>query len=129
MEGDCSVQEILKLVSYFEFPSKSVITNIYYDSSPGEMVIEYAGQLIRSTLTDKRERYYDSKGIGCYMFKIDDNKVIDATLSGTAARFINHSCDVSYYNLLHTIKIFFFQMIKIVLSKLQAFTIPANFPF
>lgn len=62
----------------------------------GEMVIEYAGELIRSTLTDKRERYYDSKGIGCYMFKIDDNLVVDATMSGTAARFINHSCDVSF---------------------------------
>lgn len=59
------------------------------------MVIEYAGELIRSTLTDKRERYYDSKGIGCYMFKIDENLVVDATMSGTAARFINHSCDVS----------------------------------
>lgn len=64
----------------------------------GEMVIEYAGELIRSTLTDKRERYYDSKGIGCYMFKIDDNLVVDATMSGTAARFINHSCDVSFAN-------------------------------
>jgi histone-lysine N-methyltransferase MLL1 len=61
------------------------------------MVIEYAGELIRSTLTDKRERYYDSKGIGCYMFKIDENLVVDATMSGTAARFINHSCDVSFY--------------------------------
>lgn len=60
------------------------------------MVIEYAGELIRSTLTDKRERYYDSKGIGCYMFKIDENFVVDATMRGNAARFINHSCDVSY---------------------------------
>lgn len=64
------------------------------------MVIEYAGELIRSTLTDKRERYYDSKGIGCYMFKIDDNLVVDATMSGTAARFINHSCDVRFANYL-----------------------------
>ena len=64
------------------------------------MVIEYAGELIRSTLTDKRERYYDSKGIGCYMFKIDENLVVDATMSGTAARFINHSCDVSNLSLL-----------------------------
>lgn len=58
------------------------------------MVIEYAGELIRSTLTDKRERYYDSKGIGCYMFKIDENLVVDATMRGNAARFINHSCEV-----------------------------------
>ena len=28
---------------------------------PGEMVIEYAGTVIRSVLTDKREQYYDSK--------------------------------------------------------------------
>lgn len=59
------------------------------------MVIEYAGELIRSMLTDKRERYYDSRGIGCYMFKIDDNWVVDATMRGNAARFINHSCEVS----------------------------------
>lgn len=61
----------------------------------GEMVIEYAGELIRATLTDKREKYYESKGIGCYMFRIDDNFVVDATMRGNAARFINHSCDVS----------------------------------
>jgi len=64
------------------------------------MVIEYAGELIRSTLTDKRERYYDSRGIGCYMFKIDDNLVVDATMRGNAARFINHSCEVSTKNAL-----------------------------
>ncbi|CAO1416584.1 unnamed protein product [Diamesa serratosioi] len=68
------------------------------DIEAGEMVIEYAGELIRATLTDKRERYYDSKGIGCYMFKIDDNLVVDATMSGTAARFINHSCDPNCYS-------------------------------
>lgn len=28
---------------------------------PGDMVIEYAGTVIRSVLTDKREKYYDSK--------------------------------------------------------------------
>lgn len=27
----------------------------------GEMVIEYAGNVIRSIQTDKREKYYDSK--------------------------------------------------------------------
>lgn len=64
------------------------------------MVIEYAGELIRSTLTDKRERYYDGRGIGCYMFKIDDNFVVDATMRGNAARFINHSCDVSVLSLI-----------------------------
>lgn len=69
---------------------------ILFDS--GEMVIEYAGELIRATLTDKREKHYESKGIGCYMFRIDDNFVVDATMRGNAARFINHSCEVSNWN-------------------------------
>lgn len=68
------------------------------DIEAGEMVIEYAGELIRSTLTDKRERNYNSRGIGCYMFKIDDNLVVDATMRGNAARFINHSCEPNCYS-------------------------------
>ncbi|XP_019723294.1 histone-lysine N-methyltransferase 2A [Hippocampus comes] len=64
----------------------------------GEMVIEYSGTVIRSVLTDKREKYYDSKGIGCYMFRIDDFDVVDATMQGNAARFINHSCEPNCYS-------------------------------
>ncbi|XP_048117913.1 histone-lysine N-methyltransferase 2A [Alosa alosa] len=64
----------------------------------GEMVIEYAGIVIRSVLTDKREKYYNSKGIGCYMFRIDDFEVVDATMHGNAARFINHSCEPNCYS-------------------------------
>lgn len=37
------------------------------------------------------------QGIGCYMFRIDDFDVVDATMKGSAARFINHSCDVSLF--------------------------------
>ncbi|OCT71111.1 hypothetical protein XELAEV_18038019mg [Xenopus laevis] len=64
----------------------------------GEMVIEYSGIVIRSVLTDKREKFYDSKGIGCYMFRIDDFDVVDATMHGNAARFINHSCEPNCYS-------------------------------
>ncbi|XP_043223933.1 histone-lysine N-methyltransferase 2B-like [Amphibalanus amphitrite] len=64
----------------------------------GQMVIEYAGQVIRSSLTDIRERYYSSRGIGCYMFRIDDDFVVDATMKGNAARFINHSCNPNCYS-------------------------------
>lgn len=88
------------------------------------MVIEYAGEIIRNIICDRREQYYESKvriavltslfgsvvvmfyiyiynltcalqGIGCYMFRIDDNEVVDATMKGNAARFINHCCEVS----------------------------------
>ncbi|XP_058866189.1 histone-lysine N-methyltransferase 2A-like isoform X1 [Acipenser ruthenus] len=64
----------------------------------GEMVIEYSGNVIRSVLTDKREKYYDGKGIGCYMFRIDDYEVVDATMHGNAARFINHACEPNCYS-------------------------------
>ena len=64
------------------------------DIECSEMVVQYTGEIVRSSLTDKREKYYSSRGIGCYMFRIDDNLVIDATMCGNAARFINHSCEV-----------------------------------
>uniref|UniRef100_A0AAV2IYU3 [histone H3]-lysine(4) N-methyltransferase n=1 Tax=Knipowitschia caucasica TaxID=637954 RepID=A0AAV2IYU3_KNICA len=69
----------------------------------GEMVIEYSGNVIRSVLTDKREKYYDGKGIGCYMFRIDDFEVVDATVHGNAARFINHSCEPNCYSRVITV--------------------------
>jgi len=34
---------------------------------PGEMVIEYAGTVIRSVLTDKREKLYESKVCFCFL--------------------------------------------------------------
>ncbi|XP_041923797.1 histone-lysine N-methyltransferase 2A isoform X3 [Alosa sapidissima] len=64
----------------------------------GEMIIEYSGTIVRSVLTDKREKYYDEKGIGCYMFRIDDYEVVDATMHGNAARFINHSCEPNCFS-------------------------------
>ncbi|KAL5270262.1 hypothetical protein ACHWQZ_G001114 [Mnemiopsis leidyi] len=56
------------------------------DISMGEMIIEYSGTLIRPGLCDIREKYYDSKGIGSYMFRIDRHEVVDATMSGSMAR-------------------------------------------
>jgi SET domain-containing protein len=58
-------------------------------------VARYIGELVRRHVSDAREKYYDQKGIGCYMFAIQKTPfVIDATMTGNAARFINHSCEV-----------------------------------
>ena len=40
-----------------------------------------------------REKRYESQNRGVYMFRLDDNRVVDATLVGGLARYINHSCD------------------------------------
>ncbi|KAL3313583.1 hypothetical protein Ciccas_007814 [Cichlidogyrus casuarinus] len=63
-----------------------------------EMVIEYVGHIVRRCVADVREQQYESKGIGSsYMFRIDDQFVIDATMWGNNARFINHSCSPNCY--------------------------------
>ena len=31
-----------------------------------------------------------------YLFRLDSDQVIDATLRGGMARYLNHSCEVSY---------------------------------
>lgn len=61
--------------------------------SANEFVIEYKGELIRPILTDLREKRYEARGVPDYMFRIDADVVVDATMRGSLARFINHSCD------------------------------------
>lgn len=60
--------------------------------------MEYIGELIRPPVADKREMIYDSQGIGCYMFRIDQEWIIDATKKGNIARYVNHSCEPNCYS-------------------------------
>ncbi|KAJ6155030.1 Histone-lysine N-methyltransferase [Penicillium chermesinum] len=61
--------------------------------SANDMIIEYVGEKVRQQVADMRERRYLKSGIGSsYLFRIDENAVIDATKRGGIARFINHSC-------------------------------------
>ncbi|OEL14382.1 Histone-lysine N-methyltransferase ATXR7 [Dichanthelium oligosanthes] len=60
-----------------------------------DFVIEYVGELIRKRVSDIRESQYEKSGIGSsYLFRLDDDYVVDATKRGGLARFINHSCEV-----------------------------------
>ena len=65
--------------------------------SKGEMVVEYQGEVLRQTIADEREKKAEREGDGdggsCYMFKLDDDYVVDATVKGNCSRFINHSCN------------------------------------
>ena len=59
----------------------------------GTRIIEYIGELTRASLANKRENYYESNGMdSSYLFRVGRN-LIDATLRGGPARYINHSCD------------------------------------
>lgn len=61
-----------------------------------EMIIEYVGESIRQQVAEHREKSYLRTGIGSsYLFRIDENVVIDATKKGGIARFINHCCNPS----------------------------------
>ena len=47
-------------------------------------------------MADMREKQYEEQGIGSsYLFRVDQDTIIDATKCGNLARFINHSCNVS----------------------------------
>eukprot|EP00817_Percolomonadidae_sp_ATCC50343_P003946 CAMPEP_0117419782 /NCGR_PEP_ID=MMETSP0758-20121206/1269_1 /TAXON_ID=63605 /ORGANISM="Percolomonas cosmopolitus, Strain AE-1 (ATCC 50343)" /LENGTH=406 /DNA_ID=CAMNT_0005201041 /DNA_START=1371 /DNA_END=2591 /DNA_ORIENTATION=+ len=60
----------------------------------GDFIIQYVGEVIRHAVADRREIGYEAIGIGSsYMFRLDDQYIIDATHMGNVARFINHSCD------------------------------------
>lgn len=58
----------------------------------GVRLIEYAGE--RITPAESDARYPDAAGARhhTYLFAIDDEVVVDASVNGNAARFLNHSC-------------------------------------
>ncbi len=63
------------------------------DLEKNTMIIEYIGELIRNEVANRREKVYSEQNRGIYMFRLNDDLVVDATISGGLARYINHCCD------------------------------------
>ena len=51
------------------------------------MIIEYRGDVVSPAVADLREKNYRKEGKDCYLFHINDNLVIDATMRGAIGRF------------------------------------------
>lgn len=64
------------------------------------MVIEYAGEMVRQTVADRREAasYNQLVGAGTYVFSLDDDFLVDATKAGNMAHLLNHSCNPNCYS-------------------------------
>lgn len=59
-------------------------------------IIEYCGELIGQLVADQREVIYSRLPLyqhDCYLFRLAEDLIIDATLKANMARFINHSCE------------------------------------
>lgn len=58
------------------------------------LIMEYKGEIIGKLVSDKREKFYIKNNFdSIYMFTVSDDMIIDATMTGNKARYINHSCD------------------------------------
>ena len=60
------------------------------------MVVEYRGDLLRPKMSEDRQRHYNRIGKDCYLFNVNDDVIIDATMTGAVGRF-TVSCTHSRY--------------------------------
>jgi len=66
------------------------------DVTKGTLVQEYMGEIIDDDEWRRRLAEYDHD-TPVYMFTLDQETYIDASMYGSLARFINHSCDPNCY--------------------------------
>lgn len=61
--------------------------------APGELIIEYCGDVISPIEMQRRIETHYSKSKNHYFLSLENGCVIDSGLRGSAARFANHSCN------------------------------------
>ena len=63
------------------------------DIKKGERLIEYKGEVISDAEADRRHPFDEEERHHTFLFQLDDGSIIDASVGGNAAKYINHSCD------------------------------------
>lgn len=63
------------------------------DIRKGERLIEYVGERITHAVADARYDDESMRSHHTFLFSVSRQTVIDASVGGNDARFINHSCD------------------------------------
>jgi hypothetical protein len=63
------------------------------DIKKGERLIEYVGERISHAVADARYDDESMKSHHTFLYSVSRRTVIDASVGGNDARFINHSCD------------------------------------
>jgi histone-lysine N-methyltransferase SETD1 len=90
------------------------------DLPKDSMIVEYMGETIRQCVADKREKQYEISGEGsCYMFRLDLQRIVDATMIGCMARFMNHCCQPNAYAKVITVETELGQDKKIMVFSLR----------
>jgi histone-lysine N-methyltransferase SETD1 len=56
------------------------------------MVVEYVGEVTSLACAEHRQAEYIRQGCPDYLFRLDQFDVVDATVQGGVARYLNHSC-------------------------------------
>uniref|UniRef100_A0A060TD66 ARAD1D04708p n=1 Tax=Blastobotrys adeninivorans TaxID=409370 RepID=A0A060TD66_BLAAD len=60
--------------------------------APGELIIEYTGDVISPDEVQNRLKTQYAKSKNYYFLSLENGYVIDSGIRGSAARFVNHSC-------------------------------------
>jgi len=75
---------------------------------PGTRIIEYTGERLEEAEVDARYDKAAAEDPHTLLFRIGPRSVIDASVGGNAARFVNHSCQPNCETLQEGDRIFIF---------------------
>jgi hypothetical protein len=72
----------------------------------GARIVEYLGERLSHEAADARYEDHDENDNHTFLFIVDKNTVIDAGVSGNAARFINHHCEGNCTSVIENRRVF-----------------------